>query len=316
MGETHVVVGGTGAIGAAIVRRLVADGLPTRAVVRRRQAAQALLPANTEIAVADAADPASLAPVFDDAAVVYHCVNVPYPMWQVVMPRVTTNVLEGTREAGARLVFPGNVYGLGRFRKIPAPEGHPPNATSDKGKLRNSLEQTLLHAHQQGQVPVVIPRLPDFYGPNVTNALYGALFEAALAGRKARWLGKLDVPHDFVFIDDAAAACVRLAASESAYGEVWNVPGAGPLTAREFIRMIFQEVGAPPRLGTRPGWMIRVAGFFNATAREIAELVYLFDEPQVLDGSKLAAAFPDFGFTPHREAVAATVAWFRDRTEG
>ena len=34
------------------------------------------------------------------------------------------------------------------------------------------------------------------------------IFEAALAGKKASWLGKLDVPHDLVYIHDAAAACV------------------------------------------------------------------------------------------------------------
>ena len=233
MNKTHVVFGATGALGAAIVRQLATEGKPVRAVVRNTDRTRQVLPKSAEITVGNATRPESVHAVCKGAAVIYHCVNVPYSKWSTVMPGVTDNLLAGAREAKGRLVFPGNVYGYGPFQIIPATEDHPLAATSKKGQLRNALERKLMDAHQAGDVRVVIPRFPDYYGPNVTNKLMAPIFEAALVGRKASWMGKLDVPHDLVYIDDAAVACVLLGTTESAYGQFWHVPGAGPLTGRQ-----------------------------------------------------------------------------------
>jgi len=58
--------------------------------------------------------------------------------------------------------------------------------------------------------------------------LFAPIFEGAITGKKARWIGKLDVPHDFVFIDDAAATAIMLAGAEELPGPIWHVPGPGP----------------------------------------------------------------------------------------
>jgi nucleoside-diphosphate-sugar epimerase len=310
----RVVVGATGALGAAVVRHLVAAGAPVRAVARDAGRAQALLPAGVEVVTADALHREGVVSACAGAKTIYHCLNVPYQEWMAVMPHVTTNVLQAAQEHDAVLVFPGNVYGYGKFKRIPTPESHPRTATSRKGQLRNALEQTLTNAHQGGQVRVVIPRLPDFYGPHVTNKLFGEMiFAAAVARRTVKWVGRLDVLHDFVFIDDAAAACVRLGQTEAAWGDSWHVPGAGPLTAREFLTAVCRAAQAPVRMSALPAWLLTVAGFFADGAREVAEIAYLFTQPQVLDGSKFRAAFPEFRFTPHEEAIARTVAWFQTR---
>lgn len=311
-GELHVVVGATGALGAAVVRHLSAAGAPVRAVVRDRERAMQLLPAGVELAVADATERDTLLATCSGAKVIYHCLNVPYQEWMAVMPQLTTNVVKAAQEHEAVLVFPGNVYGYGKFKRIPTPETHPLIATSRKGLLRNSLEQTLMNAHRAGQARVVIARLPDFFGPNVTNKLFGEMiFAAAVRGRKVKWVGRIDVPHDFVFIDDAAAACVLLGEREATWGESWHVPGAGPVTAREFLTEVCRAAAAPVRISALPSWVLSVVGFFDDEAREVAEISYLFTQPQVLDGGKFRAAFPDFHFTPHAEAIAHTVEWFK-----
>jgi nucleoside-diphosphate-sugar epimerase len=94
----------------------------------------------------------------------------------------------------------------------------------------------------------VIPRFPDYYGPNVTNNLMKPIFTAAVSGEKASWIGNLDVRHDFVFIGDAALACIMLGETASSYGEVWHVPGA-PITSREFIDLAFKAAGMKPNIG-------------------------------------------------------------------
>lgn len=306
-----MVLGANGSLGSAIVRRLADEGRPVRAVVRSRDPVRQLLPASAEIAVGDATDQASVRTACRGATVVYHSINVPYQRWESVMPRATENILGVVGESGARLLFPGNVYGYGRFQKLPATEDHPRAATSKKGRLRNALEAKLMEAHGTGEVSVVIPRFPDFYGPNVTNRLMAPIFRAALDGRKARWIGRLDMPHDLVFIDDAARAAILLGSTEAAQGQVWHVPGAGPVTGRQYLRMVFEAAGTRARIGTLRGWTLRFLGIFDGHARELGELMYEFEEPLILDGSKFARAFPSFRYTPHDEAIRHTLEWFR-----
>jgi nucleoside-diphosphate-sugar epimerase len=311
MNKTHVVFGAMGALGAAIVRGIGTEGTSVRALVRDADKARRMLPGSAEIIQGDATTPGAVHAACQGAEVIYHCVNVPYSKWTAVMPIVTDIILAGAREAKARMVFPGNVYGYGPFQTIPTTEDHPLAATSKKGRLRNALERKLMEAHQAGEVPIVIPRFPDYYGPNVTNKLMAPIFEAALRNKKASWPGKLDVPHDLVYIDDAAAACVLLGTTESTFGQVWHVPGAGPLTGRQFIEMAFKAAHGAVNVGVMGRGFFRFVGLFVPDAREMAELMYEFEAPLVLSGDKFARAFPSFKYTSHEDAVSRTVEWFR-----
>lgn len=306
----HVVFGAAGALGAAIVQNLAQQNKAVRAVVRDVGRARRVLPSSAEIVVGDASKADSIKPAFQNVSVIYHCLNVPYNEWTEVMPLVTDNILTGAIEKHASLVFPGNVYVYGRFQSIPATEDHPLAATAKKGKLRISLERKLMDAHNKGKVRVVIPRFPDYYGPNVTNKLMKPIFMAALSRKRARWIGNLDVRHDLVFIEDAAAACIMLSETASAYGEVWHVPGAGPITGREFIDMAFRAAGNKPNIGLLGGRSLRVAGLMNSDAREMIELMYEFEEPLVLNGSKFSTEFPLFKYTSHDEGIRKTIHWF------
>ena len=307
----HVVFDAAGALGAAIVQNLAQQNKAVHAVVRDVGRARKVLPSSTEILVADVSKPDSIKPAFQNASVIYHCVNVSYDKWIEVMPLVTGNILEGAIETQANVVFPGNVYVYGRFQKVPATEDHALAATAKKGKLRITLGRKLMDAHSDGKVKVVIPRFPDYYGPNVTNKLMKPIFMAALSGKKAGWVGNLDVRHDLVFIEDAAAACIMLGETASAYGEVWHVPGAGSIMGREFINMAFRAAGNKPNIGLLSGRSIRVAGLINSDAREMIELMYEFEEPLVLDGSKFSTKFPLFKYTSHEEGIRKTINWFR-----
>jgi nucleoside-diphosphate-sugar epimerase len=156
----------------------------------------------------------------------------------------------------------------------------------------------------------VIPRFPDYYGPDVTNNLMKPIFIAAISGEKASWIGDLDVQHCFVFNEDAPAACIMLGETVSAYGEVWHVPGAGPITGREFIDMAFKAADNKPDIGLLSEDAIRAAGQMNPEVRELIELMYEFEEPLVLDGSKFSTEFPLFKYTSHEEGIRKTIHWF------
>jgi nucleoside-diphosphate-sugar epimerase len=77
--------------------------------------------------------------------------------------------------------------------------------------------------------------------------------------------------------------------------------------------MVCAEAGTVPRLRTAPRWVMNTLGFFNPQMREVAEMIYEFEEPFVLDHSRFANTFGDHS-TPLPEAIRRTVEWYRGRS--
>jgi hypothetical protein len=59
-----------------------------------------------------------------------------------------------------------------------------------------------------------------------------------------------------------------------------------------------------------PGLVLRGIGRVDRNVRELAEMLYKFQEPFVVDHGKFARAFGG-DVTPLEEAIARTVAWYR-----
>ncbi|MCS7055101.1 MAG: NAD-dependent epimerase/dehydratase family protein [Thermoflexales bacterium] len=306
MAELHTVFGASGALGSAIVHHLAAEGLPIRAVARDPAKAAEVLPDGVDIVTCDATDAASVIEACKGARVIYNCIYIGDRMKEVA-----AHLLEGARAVGARLVSPSNGLVYGPLQYVPVREDHPHAANSRRGLLRKEIEAMLMEAHAKGDVPVVIPRLATFYGAHVHGTFMSMIFEAAHHGRRAMWFGRLDVPHDLLYLPDAAAACVLLALNDDAYGQAWHVPGAGPLTGEEFIRRVFAAWGKPPKIGTRGRTFFRLISLLVPRISDTLEVLYQFEQPFVMDGSKFAAAYPDFEYTPHDVGIQDTVNWYR-----
>jgi nucleoside-diphosphate-sugar epimerase len=308
--ELHVVFGAGGGAGGAVVRALAETGQEVRAVTR----SGGTLPAGVEDVRADARDRDAVRRACEEATVVYHCVNVPYGDWEAVLPGIMDALIDGASRAGARLVYCDNLYMYGPVSG-PIREDSPARATGAKGRLRIRLADTLLAAHADGRVEATVGRGSDFFGPGAANTVAGMLvFPAVVAGRKAHWLGSLDAPHSLNYIDDFARGLVTLGRADGAPGEVWHLPPGETVTGRAFVERAFAAAGRPPRVGLYRSWMIRLLGIFDRQMRELMEVLYQFEKPFVLDGTKFTAAFGDPGLTPLDEAIERTLAWQRGRS--
>jgi nucleoside-diphosphate-sugar epimerase len=308
--QLHVVLGATGGAGGALVRELAGRDHRVRAVSRK----PALdLPEGVDPLAADAADPAQARTACQGAAVVYHCVQPPYERWAAEFPTLTQSIADAAAGAGARLVYADNLYAYGPVDG-PLTEDLPVLATTRKGRVRTLMAERLLAAHRSGTLQVAIGRSSDYYGPGGANSVVGdILFGAAAKGERARWLGRLDVPHSLNYLPDVAGALITLGARPEALGGVWHLPAAEPLTGRAFVALIAAAVGRPVRVTATSRLALRVAGVFDPRARESAEMLYQWERPFVLDASKFQRAFGPLEPTPHQQAVATTVAWFRER---
>ncbi len=309
----HVVVGAGGGTGSAVVRELAGRGRPVRAVTR---SGKGDAPEGVEQVAADIGTEEGARQACDGAAVVYHCAQPPYTKWPELFPPMTRAVLDGAAAAGAKLVFADNLYVYGP-PDGPMNEGTPQRAQGKKGRTRIEMADTLLAADAEGRLRVTIGRSSDYYGPGGTTSTVGeSLMKPAVRGKRTRWLGSLDEPHTLNYLADMARALVTLGERDQADGQVWHLPAAEPLTGRQFLEMVFEELGQPPKIGVASRSLIRIGGVFNPLLRELTETLYQFEQPFVSDASKFQAAFGPFEPTPHRTAVSLTVDWFKRRYAG
>jgi len=66
------------------------------------------------------------------------------------------------------------------------------------------------------------------------------------------------------------------------------------------------------RVAAVPGWALRAMGAFSPGTRELAETLYQFERPFVMD-SRASEAALRLRPTPLTKAAAATVAWWGDQ---
>jgi nucleoside-diphosphate-sugar epimerase len=304
----HVVLGAAGGTGSAVVRELAARGLPARAVTR---GGTANLPEGVEHVAADVGTSESARLACAGAAVVYHCAQPDYRRWPELFPPLTEAVLDGATAVGAKLVFADNLYMYG------PPDGPMTEQTQQrppgkKGRTRMAMADAILRAHAAGRLRCTIGRSSDYYGPGGTASTAGEnIMKPALRGKRARWLGSLDQPHTLNYLEDMGRALVTLGERDEADGEVWHLPAAEPITGRQFLALVFEAAGHPPRIGVASRPLIRIAGLLNPFLRELDETLYQFERPFISDPSKFQEAFGPFRPTSHPEAVERTVDWFR-----
>ncbi|TFF90383.1 MAG: SDR family NAD(P)-dependent oxidoreductase [Promethearchaeota archaeon] len=310
-----VVLGATGAIGSAIVRELAKKGKKVRAITRSEKKAKEMFAGmNVEIMEADVLNPKEAEKSVEGAEIVYHSIGIPYMKWTKLFPKIQANIIQAMKKSKGRLAYVDNLYMYGKMQGEKIVEDHPRAATSEKGKLRERLAQELLEKHKE-EFPVVITRFPDFYGPNVVNGFSKPLFENPLKNKRASWTGSLDKKHSLIFIEDAAKAMIDIAENPDLYGEIWHVEGAEAVTGREFITMIYEQLGKEPKMRVLKKWVAKILGLFVPVVRELTELYDQWEYPFVIDGTKYRKINKNQQVTPHEEGIRKTLDWFEKQID-
>jgi len=307
----HVVFG-AGNVGQALLVHLSGLGHPVRVVSRTQPSA---LPEGVQWRRADAADATDATGAARGAAVIYQCLNAPYAKWATRFPPLQRGALAAAERNGALLVSLENLYGYGPTGGVPMTEDLPLAATTVKGRTRAAMTRELLDARDTGRVHIAIGRASDFFGAGVTDGstLGERVFGNAVAGRKADFIGNPELPHTYSYVPDIARGLATLGIDERAVDQVWHLPGPETVTTRRVLELIADEVGHPVDSRSVPKLALRGLGLFNPVLRSMVEMTYQFEQPFVLDTSRYETTFGQRG-TPLRQAIAATVAFHRDRS--
>jgi nucleoside-diphosphate-sugar epimerase len=306
MNDLHVVTG-AGPVGWTVAEQLAEQGKNVRILTRSGSGPGHPL---VETLKADVRDPAQLRQAFEGAAAVYHCIHgssYSAQAWQAELPVAEQTVLAAAGVAGAVVDFPESLYSYSKPER-PMTEAGPRTATGGKRGVRTRL----LEARAASATNTVSLVSGDFFGPRVRMSHAGErLVPAVLAGKKVWVLGSADQPHSFTYVPDLAAAMIHAARTPSLWNRVWHTPTGPALTQRQLASAFTEAAGVPaPRIGTMPAWAIRATGVFSKDVRGLAEMLYQFEKPFVMDSAASQAAL-GLHPTPLPEAAAATVKWWR-----
>jgi nucleoside-diphosphate-sugar epimerase len=300
------VVTGAGPVGWTVAEQLADAGHRVRVLTRSGSGPEH---PRVEREAVDVSDPAQLGGLFRGAKAVFHCIHgsrYSARTWAEELPRAEATVLAAAGEAGAVVVFPESLYSYSEPDRPMTEEG-PREARGGKRGVRTDL----LKARAASATDTVSVVASDFFGPRVRNSHAGErMVKPVLAGRPLMVIGNAGLPHSFTYVPDLAAAMIRAAQDPGLWNRVWHAPTGPAPSQREIAGAFAAAAGArTPRVAGVPGWVLRTMAVVFPGARELAETLYQFEHPFVLDSHASEAAL-GLRPTPLKAAAAATVAWW------
>jgi len=249
MAERAFVTGGSGFIGGALIRRLVAEGHEVRALARSERSAERVRALGAEPVRGDLEHRASLCAGAEGCELAFHAAAEvqewgPWDAFARANVVGTANVLEGCRRAGVRrLVHVGTEAAL--------IAGQPLVWADERNELRpdspapycatKALADRLVRGFDGLETVVVRPRL--VWGPGDTTVLPGLL--AAVRSGGFAWIGGGRHHTSTTHVDNVVEGLL-LGAREGRDGEAYFVTDGEPLVFRDFVTRLLGTQGETP----------------------------------------------------------------------
>jgi nucleoside-diphosphate-sugar epimerase len=244
----QTILGATGQIAVELareLRRITPDEL--RLVSRNPR------PVNEGdlLAPADLLDARRTTEAVQGSDIVYFTAGLPPDtmLWETLFPVMLRHALDATRAAGARFVYFDNTYMYPQDDRV-LTEDAPFAPVGRKGRVRAAMASTVLEEMARGDIPVVIGRAPEFYGPARTQSITNTLvIDPLKAGKTPRVPVRDDTRRTLIWTPDASRALAALGNAPDAYGQTWHLPCDDErLTYRQFVTLA-DKVSWRPRTG-------------------------------------------------------------------
>ena len=325
MARRAFVTGGTGFIGANLVRLLLQEGYSVRSLVRPNSRLDNLRDLDVEIVKGDLNDP-DIDRQMEGCQVLFH-VAARYSLWQVEREALyrdnvlgTRNILAAARQAGIeRTVYTSSVaaIGVGKSGEVADETYQSPvdKLIGDYKKSKFYAEQEAVKAARSGQEVVIVnPSTP--IGPwDIKPTPTGEIILRFLRGQMPAYV---DTGLNFVDVEDVAKG--HLLALEKGKSGDRYILGHQNLTLKALLDLLAEITGIPAPQYTLPVWLPLTIAWIDERL-----LAPLGKTPSIpLDGVRMSGqkmyydaskAVKELGLPQSSIQVALknAVAWFVDR---
>jgi dihydroflavonol-4-reductase len=321
MGERVFVTGGSGLIGRALVKRLIARGDRVVALARSDATARDLSALGAEIVRGDLLDEAALAAGLRDAGVAYNvagvntlCPTDPAPLYRVNRDGARAIVRAAAAAGVRRLVHTSSAATLGEAEGTIGTEDSPHRGwyLSDYERSKTEGERAVMEEAARTGLDVVCVNPSSVQGPGRTGGT-GRILLALLDRRLPVFI---DTRISVTDIADTVEGHV-LAAANGVAGRRYVLCGA-TLTTREAFALLTRVSGRAVRPRIVPPPVASAAGAVAELAFRLARrhppfcraMIRTMLHGHAYDGSRAAVEL-GLRYTPVEETLRATLEWAR-----
>jgi nucleoside-diphosphate-sugar epimerase len=310
--KTALVLGAAGSIGGAVAEALLARGWAVRGLARdpaRAAAAWRGRAGSVEWVAGDAMVRGDVVAAAQGVQAIVHAVSPPgYRDWdKLVLPMIDNTIAAARAAGGARILLPGTIYNFDPAATPVVRAGSPQRPGSRKGRIRVELERRLQAASRD--VPVLVVRAGDYYGPRVRSSWFAQAM--VTPGRPVTRLTTLSrgVGHAWAYLPDLAETMARLldhpklrAFEQVGFEGFWDGDG------RAFPALVAAALGRSP-LPERafPWWALRLAAPFGGFPREAVDILPYWRHPVRIDNARLVELLGAEPRTPAVQAMRTTL---------
>lgn len=263
-----LVTGADGFIGSHLVEALVRNGYDVRAFVlynsfnswgwldhAPRQVRDSL-----DVFSGDIRDPHGVKTAMHGCDAVLHLaalIAIPYSYHSPdtyidTNVKGTLNVLQAARELGIKRMVhtsTSEVYGTARF--VPITEEHPLQGQSPYSASKIGADQLAYSFHASFDLPVVIARPFNTYGPRQSaRAVIPTIITQIASGKEVLKLGAVSPTRDFNFVNDTVAGFIAALESQAGAGEVINFGSNYEISIGDTVQLIADVLGKPVEILT------------------------------------------------------------------
>ena len=215
----------------------------------------------------------------------------------------TLNVLQAARELEVRRVIhtsTSEVYGTARF--VPMTEEHPLQGQSPYSATKIGADQLAYSFHAAFDLPVVIARPFNTYGPRQSaRAVIPTIITQIASGQQHIKLGAVSPTRDFSYVKDTVAGFICALEADTGVGEVVNFGSNFEISIRDTAQLIAETMGVE----------IEILADTDRTRPANSEVERLW-----ADNTKAKQLFgwsPDYGGRDgFKRGLAETAEWFQN----
>jgi UDP-glucose 4-epimerase len=265
-GRKVLVTGADGFIGSHLVERLVEVGADVRAFCLYNSQgswgwldeASPEVRARLEVRLGDVRDARFVEQAVAGVEVVFHLAALIAIPYSYVAPesfidtnvKGTLNLLEAARRAGVRRFVQtstSEVYGTPDT--LPIRETHPLQAQSPYAASKVASDQLALSYHLSFDVPVVVLRPFNTFGPRQsTRAVLPTILLQLIERREELELGRIDTRRDMTYVSDTVEGFLLAATADDVLGRTLQLGTGRAVSIEELFHAACRVVGHEARV--------------------------------------------------------------------